>query len=77
MTEKFTAGDLRRALSGISDDTEISFAGGLTFYRFKRWADNEFVLEFGEAEAATSERFRREHPSILVSFCKPGRFDEL
>jgi hypothetical protein len=33
MTEKFTVGDLKRELSGMSDDTEISFSGNLTFYR--------------------------------------------
>lgn len=77
MTEKFTVGDLKRELSGMSDDTEISFSGNLTFYRFKRWGDNEFVLEFNEVQANTNDSFRRRHPNIQVSFCKAGTFEEL
>lgn len=77
MSIKMTVGDLKRQLSGVDDDTEISFAGGLTFYRFKRWGDNELLLEFTEAQAATSDSFKRKHPNILVSFCRPGEFENL
>ncbi|MDE1189009.1 MAG: hypothetical protein PW844_21495 [Pantoea sp.] len=75
MLLKMTVGDLKRQLSGVDDDTEISFDGDLTFYRFKRWGDNELLLEFNEAQAATSDAFKRKHPHILVSFCRPGEFE--
>ncbi|MCW0309998.1 hypothetical protein [Pantoea ananatis] len=77
MTHKFTAGDLKRLLSGLDDETEISFSGDLTFYRFKRWSDNEVLIEFNEAQAATSDRFRRQYPGIQVCFCKAGEFENL
>ena len=36
----FTVGDLRRELEFIDDDTKLSFDGGLTFSRLKRWSDD-------------------------------------
>ena len=33
MAAEFTVGDLRRQLNGLHDDDEITFAGGLSFYR--------------------------------------------
>ncbi|WP_114195607.1 hypothetical protein [Edaphovirga cremea] len=77
MTEKLTVGDLKHLLSDMSDDTEISFSGDLTFYRFRRWSDNEFLLEFNEAQAAPSENFRRRHPYIQVSLGKSGTFKNI
>ncbi|OVG05727.1 hypothetical protein B5L75_20420 [Klebsiella pneumoniae] len=74
---KFTVGDLRHELSGLSDETELSFDGGLTFGRLKRWGDDHFVLLFAEPQAAVSADFKREHDNILVSFCKPDTFEEL
>lgn len=77
MDMKFTVGDLRHELSGLSDETELSFDGGLTFGRLKRWGDDHFVLLFAEPQAAVSKDFKRKHDNILVSFCKLDTFDEL
>ncbi|MBN3141892.1 hypothetical protein H4F51_18430 [Pectobacterium brasiliense] len=77
MDMKFTVGDLRRQLSGLSDDIELSFDGGLTFGRLKRWGDDHFVLLFAESQAYTSEEFKKEYDNIMVSFCKPDTFKEL
>lgn len=77
MNMKFTVGDLRRQLSGIADETEISFDGGLTFGRLKRWGDDHFILLFAEPQAYVSEKFKKEHDNIMVSFCKLDTFEEL
>lgn len=73
----FTVGELRQHLSGLADETELSFDGGLTFGHLKRWGDDHFVLLFAEMQASLSEEFRKEHENILVSFCKPDTFEEL
>jgi hypothetical protein len=48
--ETITVGELRRQLEGLDDDHKLSFAGALTFYRLKRWADDEHVIEFSEPQ---------------------------
>ena len=68
--DDFTVGDLRRQLSGLSDDTKLSFEGGVTFARLKRWDDDEFVLCFNEGLADLSAAFRKRHPQILAAFCR-------
>lgn len=70
MKDKLTVGEFRRWLEGFSDDTEVTFAGGLTFYRLKRSADKSIFLEFNEFEAELTPAFRKKHPSILVAFCR-------
>lgn len=77
MKTEFTAGDLKRQLSGMSDDAIISFAGGMTFYRFKRYGDNEFFLEFSECPADVSEEFREENSHVLAVFSKPATLASL
>lgn len=65
---EFTVGDLRRQLQGLSDDTKISFGGGVTFYRFKSVADDEVYLEWSEPQAFLDEKFRKKNPHIKVAF---------
>jgi hypothetical protein len=75
MENDFTVGDLRRALGGLPDDTKLVFPAGLTFYRLKRCADDEFVFEFGEAEAELSPTFRKNYPSIIAAFWRTASPD--
>lgn len=64
----FTVGDLRRELKGLSDDTKLSFDGGLTFGRLKRWGDDEFILLFSEPQADLDPKFRKKNPHVKVAF---------
>jgi hypothetical protein len=66
--EGFTVGDLRRHLQGLDDDHKLSFGGGLTFYRLKRWADDEHIIEFNEAQGFLSEAFKKRNPHVQVVF---------
>lgn len=66
----FTVGDLRRELQGLSDDTKLSFDGGLSFARLKRWGDDEFVLLFGEAQGFLDEAFKKKNPGVKVVFMR-------
>ena len=63
-----TVGDLKRSLSGLSDNTTITFAGGLTFYRLKRWGDEEVFVEFNEAQADLTPEFKKRNPHVKVAF---------
>ncbi|WP_368646694.1 hypothetical protein [Castellaniella ginsengisoli] len=63
-----TVGELRSHLIGLPDDSVVSFSGGLSFYRFKRWGDDEVVLEFGEPQADLSPEFKRRNPHVKVAF---------
>jgi hypothetical protein len=63
-----TVGELKSHLRGLSDDTVISFSGGLSFYRFKRWGDDEVILEFGEPQADLAPEFKRRNPHVKVAF---------
>ncbi len=65
---EYTVGDLRRLLQGLSDDTKLSFGGGMTVYRVKRCADDEVFLEWNEPEAYLDEGFRKKNPQIKVAF---------
>ncbi|ORC49148.1 hypothetical protein B2G74_13925 [Burkholderia sp. A27] len=69
---ELTVGDLKRQLAGLGDDTKISFAGGLTFYRLKRWGDEEFIVEFNEAQGYLTEGFKKRNPSVQVVFIDTG-----
>lgn len=65
---EFTVGDLRQQLEGLGDDVKLSFSGGLTFYRLKRWGDDEFIVEFGEPQAYLSDSFKKKNPNVKVAF---------
>jgi hypothetical protein len=65
---EITVGELRRQLNGLSDDTKLTFAGGLTFYRIKRWGDDEVFIEFNEAQADLTPAFRKKNPQVKVAF---------
>ncbi|MCL2625555.1 MAG: hypothetical protein FWD46_01890 [Cystobacterineae bacterium] len=75
---EFTVGDLKRELEELSDDVKLSFSGGLTFYRLKRWGDNEFVVLFNEAEAFLLNSFKKRNPHVKVAFIDTSNveFDE-
>lgn len=64
----YTVGDLRRRLEGISDDTRLSFGGGMTVYRIKRCAEDEVYLEWNEPFAYLDDTFRKKNPHIKVAF---------
>lgn len=70
---RMTAGDLRAALEGIPDNFEVSFEGGLTFARLKRWGDEEFVICWSEIQAELSPTFKKKHPEVIAAF---ARFDD-
>jgi hypothetical protein len=63
----FTVGDLKKALNGIPDNTKLTFAG-LTFYRVKRWADDEVFIEFSEAMGYLTPEFTKRNPHVQVAF---------
>ena len=63
-----TVGDLRRQLEGLNDDAKLSFAGGLTFYKLKRWGDDEFIVEFNEPQAYLSDSFKKKNSNVKVAF---------
>ena len=63
-----TVGELKERLQGLSNDTKISFAGGLTFYRFKVVADDEVFLEFNEPQAYLEPSFKKNNPNVKVAF---------
>lgn len=65
---ELTVGDLKRELEGLGDDVKLSFSGGLTFYRLKRWGDGEFIVEFNEPQAYLSGSFKRRNPNVKVAF---------
>lgn len=66
----YTVGDLRRALQGLSDDTRLSFDGGLTFGRLKRWGDDEMVLLFAEPQGFLDDAFKKRNPGVKVVFMR-------
>ena len=63
-----TVGYLRDRLEGLGDDVKLLFPGGLTFYRLKRWGDDEYIIEFNEPQADLSDEFKKRHPNIKVAF---------
>jgi len=63
-----TVGDLKSQLRGLTDDTKLSFAGGLTFYRLKRRADDEVFVEFNEPQADLTPAFKKRNPNVKVAF---------
>lgn len=75
MYSKFTVADLRAELDGMEDTDEISFSGGLTFSRFKRWGDDEFVMIFNEAEGYLGQSFKKRNPHVLVAFINNDYMD--
>lgn len=75
MSESFTVGDLKRHLNGLDDDIELSFSGGLTFYRIKRWGDDEAYIEFSEPVADLTQSFKKRNPNVLVAFIRSSLED--
>jgi hypothetical protein len=47
----------------------------LTFYRLKRWGDEEFIAEFNEAEGYLTEDFKKRNPSVQVVFIGTSAVD--
>ena len=75
---EFTVGDLRRQLQYLSDDTKLTFGGGVTFYRVKSY-DEEAYVEWNEPQADLDPGFRKRNPHIKVAFVntdKDGRWSE-
>lgn len=70
-----TAGDLKQQLKGLKDSDKITFAGGLTFYRLKRVANDEFFMEFNEAEGYLSPDFKKRNPTVKVVFQDTAQAD--
>ncbi|MFN3312575.1 MAG: hypothetical protein ACK46Q_03810 [Hyphomonas sp.] len=71
--DKFTIGDLKRELAGWPDDTEICFAGGLTFYRLKNLGDRTALFDWNEMEAELTDRTRK---TIKVAFMRMPDHDD-
>jgi hypothetical protein len=69
MTNRFTVGDLKRLLAVHSDNDELSFPGGLTFYRLKMRDTDLVTVEFNEIEAELSANFQKKFPAVRVAFC--------
>ena len=70
--ESWTVGDLKRELDGLSDDTKLSFAGGLSFFYLKRQSDDACIFEFNEAQARLSDAFKQKNPHVKVAFIDAG-----
>lgn len=75
MAAEFTVGDLRQQLNGLHDDDEITFAGGLSFYRLKRVGDSAYFMEFNEAEGYRSDDLKKRNPGVKVVFMDPDAAD--
>lgn len=63
-----TAGELRRQLECMDDSAQIHLPGGLTFYRFKQWSDDEFLFEVNEPQAHLSDEFKKKNANVKVAF---------
>ena len=63
-----TVGDLKSQLSAFTDDTKLSFAGGLTFYRLKLRGDDEVLVEFNEPQGDLTPGFKKRNPNVKVAF---------
>ncbi len=73
--ETMTVGELRKALEGLDDSDKLSFSGGLSFYRLKRWSDDEFIFEFNEPIGFLSDTFKKNNPDVKVVFIDPNNTD--
>lgn len=71
----FTVGDLRRQLNYLSDDTKLTFGGGVTFYRVKNYDDDEAYIEWNEPQADLPPAFRKQNPHIKVVFVNTDSAD--
>lgn len=63
-----TVGDLRRALEGYDKDDEVTFEGGLTFYRIKKRGTHHVVIEFNEPQACLTDAFKKKNPRVKVVY---------
>lgn len=73
--ESWTVGDLKRELDGLSDDTKLLFAGGLSFFHLKRQGDDACIVEFNEAQARLSDAFKKKNPHVKVAFIDAGNIE--
>jgi hypothetical protein len=73
--DELTVGELKRRLQGLDDNTKVSFAGGLTFFDFKRWSNSEFIIEFNEPEAYLTDEFKQRNPHVQVAFIRSDAVD--
>ncbi|GFZ63232.1 hypothetical protein PSE10B_39610 [Pseudomonas amygdali pv. eriobotryae] len=74
-SEKFTVGDMKRKLVGLDDSLELTFSGGLTFYRIKRYGDDEVYIEFDEAVGDLTDAFKKRNPGVKVAFIETSAAD--
>lgn len=72
---ELTVGELKERLRLYSDNTKILISGGLAFYRFKNWGDDEIVLEFNEPQGYLSDSFKKRNPNVKVVFIDMGAAD--
>lgn len=63
-----TVGQLRAQLEGLNDSDKLLLPGGLSFYRLKQWADDEFIVEVNEPQAYLSDEFKKRNPQVKVAF---------
>jgi hypothetical protein len=73
--EFITVAELRQPMSQLKDDDKLSFAGGLSFYHFKRWGEDEFIVEFNEAQGDLDAGFRKRNPNVKVVFIDTAKAD--
>ena len=66
----FTVGELKQRLEYLDENKKLTFAGGLTFHKFKLWEDDEVILEFNEPEASLSLAFKKDNPHVKVAFIR-------
>lgn len=59
-----TVGELKKQLKGLNDSDKLHLPGALSFYRLKRCADHEFVIEVNEPQAYLSEKFKKNSRKI-------------
>lgn len=67
-SEPMTVGELRQQLEGLKDSDTLHLPGGLSFYRLKRWSDDEYLLEVNEPQAYLSKEFKQKNPHLKVAF---------
>ena len=68
MSNDFTVGELRRHLQAYGDDTKLTFAGNLGFYRLKALGKDEAFVEFNEPQGHLSDDFKKSYPNVKVMF---------
>jgi len=67
-SETMTVGELKRHIKSLKDSDKLSFSGGLSFYRLKKWDEDEFIVEFNEPIGFLSDNFKKNNPNVKVVF---------